>query len=288
MIGGLVAVAALSMGCKKLLALGKDDSADAGAAADAATATSSATAAAVVDAAAPAASIVAVKNAPPTATAATTRPHNKDGTCPAGFVGLGPPTNLALPCLKQCTTATECGKGFACKDEQAFGGRTLKVCQADVTATSTNTKALAVPSPTTDRFPRNRLKDGPCPAGFTEQPGVEEHSSCARACKTDSDCHAHTCVDSDVGDGKVCSDVAAAAKGNAPIANLPKCKGEERLWAVDEKAKPFCATGEPSCSSDKDCKGKGSCIDMMLLQEDGHPSLSHNGAPLGAKFCHAK
>jgi hypothetical protein len=149
-------------------------------------------------------------------------------------------------------------------------------------------KALATPSSTTDRFPRNRLKDGPCPAGFVEQPGAEEHSSCARSCKTDTDCHAHTCVDSDVGNGKVCSNEAATAKPTAAIANLPKCKGEERLWAANEKSTPFCATGEPTCSSDKDCKGKGTCFEGMMIEEDGHPALSHNGTPMGTKFCKAK
>jgi hypothetical protein len=74
---------------------------------------------------------------------------------------------------------------------------------------------MAVPSPTTDRFSRNRDKDLPCPPKFTEQPGAEQFSTCARDCKTDSDCHGHKCDDSMVGDGKVCSEekVAVAPKG---------------------------------------------------------------------------
>ena len=115
-----------------------------------------------------------------------------------------------------------------------------------------NAKAvLAVPSPTTDRFARNRDKDGPCPAGFVEQPGVEQHSTCARACKTDATCHAHTCVDSDVGDGKVCSDIASkapAASASAAAAKpATKCKANE----IDDGG----GTCLRTCNDDKDCAG---------------------------------
>ncbi len=65
---------------------------------------------------------------------------------------------------------------------------------------------MSIPTPSTDRIPRNRDKDLPCPPKFTEQPGVEQYSTCARDCKTDSDCHGHKCDDSMVGDGMVCSD----------------------------------------------------------------------------------
>src|SRR4051794_10318005 len=97
----------------------------------------------------------------------------------------------------------------AAVDAGAVTAATATASHAPVTKAATpaitdggkaSTTALNPPTPTTDRFPRNRLKDGPCPAGFTEQPGVEERSSCARNCKKDADCNGHTCVDSDVGD----------------------------------------------------------------------------------------
>lgn len=138
---------------------------------------------------------------------------------------------------------------------------TAKVAAASTAAvTAKNAKAaLAIPSPTTDRIPRNRDKDGPCPAGFVEQPGVENHSTCARSCKTDANCHAHTCVDSDVGDGKVCSEIASktpAASATAAKAAL-KCKPNE-LDDGDRCVK--------ICSEDKDCAGiKGTTCQMIRV-----------------------
>jgi hypothetical protein len=114
---------------------------------------------------------------------------------------------------------------------------------------------LVAPSPTTDRFARNRDKDGPCPVGFVEQPGVEEHSSCARACKTDATCHGHTCVDSDV--GKVCSDIASKTTAASAAKPALKCKANE----FDDGER--CVK---TCGDDKDCAGlKGTSCQMIRV-----------------------
>lgn len=111
--------------------------------------------------------------------------------CPKGTRLLGSPTDPKLPCMKPCTTTADCPKGTNCTEEDAFGGTKVKVCDATASAPSEPTaaqkKPLAVPSPSTDRFARNRDKDGPCPAGFVEQPGAEANSTCARECKKDAD-----------------------------------------------------------------------------------------------------
>jgi hypothetical protein len=126
---------------------------------------------------------------------------------------------------------------------------------------ASTTTAMKPPTPTTDRFPRNRLKDGPCPAGFTEQPGVEEHSSCARNCKKDADCNGHTCVDSDIGDGKVCSDTASSAKPK-PAAHT--CKKDE----IDDGERCY-----KQCTKDADC-GKQKCASMMVPNPNGGTSTA--------------
>ena len=139
--------------------------------------------------------------------------------------------------------------------------------KATATAVAKNAKAaLAIPSPTTDRIPRNRDKDGPCPAGFVEQPGVENHSTCARSCKTDANCHAHTCVDSDVGDGKVCSEIAsktpAASAAKPPI----KCKANE----IDDGDRCL-----KTCNDDKDCAAtKTKCTEFKVPNPSGGTSTA--------------
>jgi hypothetical protein len=129
------------------------------------------------------------------------------------------------------------------------------VVKAAATTTSSGKKAL-VASPTTDRVQRNRDKDGPCPAGFAEQPGVENHSVCARTCKTETDCHGHTCEDSDVG-GKVCSEIASKKTAT-------KCKANEIEDGKD------CLK---QCSADKDC-GKGKCEQMKVPNPFGGTSTA--------------
>jgi hypothetical protein len=127
--------------------------------------------------------------------------------------------------------------------------------------------ALAVPSPTTDRFARNRDKDGPCPAGFVEQPGAEQHSTCARSCKTDATCHGHTCVDSDVGDGKVCSEIASKTPAASAAKPAVKCKANE-LDDGDRCLKV--------CSEDKECASiKGTtCQQIKVPNPNGGTSTN--------------
>lgn len=163
--------------------------------------------------------------------------------CLPGFVQLGPPgSSTVFPCYKPCAADRECTGGETCQSEEAFGRGSIKVCDAAPSAK----KAMAIPSPTTDRFGRNRLKDGPCPARFTEEPGVEDHSWCARVCKSNSDCHGHLCDDSDVGNGKVCKDE------KAPAAAAAKCKGSEI---------PAGPNGEcvKQCMTNQECGTGGTC-----------------------------
>jgi hypothetical protein len=129
-------------------------------------------------------------------------------------------------------------------------------------------KTLVAPSATTDRFGRNRDTDGPCPAGFVEQPGVENHSSCARSCKTDATCHGHTCVDSDVGDGKVCSEIASktpAASASAAAKPGSKCKANE----IDDGGECLKA-----CDKDSDCPAKKTCQGIRVANPFGGTSAA--------------
>jgi len=119
-------------------------------------------------------------------------------------------------------------------------------------------KTMAVPSPTTDRFPRNRDKDGACPTGFSEQPGVENHSWCARNCKTETDCHGHTCEDSQISDGKVCSDTASKPK----VARA-KCKADE----IDDGDACY-----KQCTKDADCTKPKKCLEMRVPNPNGGTS----------------
>ena len=136
----------------------------------------------------------------------------------------------------------------------------MKLCGTAAPAGATGMKKpMAVPSPTTDRVPRNRLKDGPCPPGFVEQPGVEEHSSCARSCKSATDCHGHTCADSDVGDGKVCTDeVPKAPAASAKPAAATKCKAGE----IDDQDK--CVK---LCTTAKDCPKGSQCLPATVISK---------------------
>jgi hypothetical protein len=69
-----------------------------------------------------------------------------------------------------------------------------------------------------------------------------------------------------------------------PTKTIPKCTGDDSLWALDEKSAPFCAAGDSSDTT-ADCKGKGGCVDAIVLNDDGSPALSHNGVPIGKKLC---
>lgn len=195
------------------------------------------------------------------------------------------------------STISGCSKLLSRGDGDA-GAATATATDAEATATATpsasaamsapvtakataspakpGAKPLAVPSPTTDRFGRNRDKDGPCPTGFTEQPGVENHSYCARNCKTDADCHGHACDDSMVGDGKVCSDApsspssakdAGAAGKDAGSAKTPasKCKANE----IDDGSSCL-----KTCEKDADCPAKQKCEQIRVPNPFGGTSAA--------------
>jgi hypothetical protein len=121
-------------------------------------------------------------------------------------------------------------------------------------------KTMTAPSPTTDRMPRNRDKDGACPTGFTEQPGVENHSTCARNCKTEADCHGHTCEDSMISDGKVCSDTASK-----PKPARAKCKADE----IDDGDACY-----KQCTKDTDCTKPKTCQQMRVPNPNGGTSTA--------------
>jgi hypothetical protein len=122
------------------------------------------------------------------------------------------------------------------------------------------TTAMKPPTPTSDRFARNRDKDGPCPKGFTEQPGVENHSWCAKNCQKDADCTGHTCADSEVGDGKTCSDIASKTK---PAAHT--CKSNE----IDDGDRCL-----KQCTKDSDCPKGVKCTSMMVPNPNGGSSTA--------------
>jgi hypothetical protein len=118
-------------------------------------------------------------------------------------------------------------------------------------------------SPTTDRVHRNRDKDLPCPPGFTEQPGAEQFSTCARNCKTDSDCHGHKCDDSEVGDGKVCSEeqVQATAKVPAGQSMSFDSKGAPCPAGYAQGSMDNPGTCRKACKTAKDCAKDYGCRD---------------------------
>ena len=139
---------------------------------------------------------------------------------------------------------------------------------------------------------------------------------CTKLCAEDSECPSKSCSSSLILDDKgqpaiingdthietVCvpkepakgaKDAGAAAdaggdagKTKPPAKVVPKCANDESLFAVDEKASPFCGKGD-GCSTDKDC-GKGTCLDVIMLTEDGSPQLNAHGGMLGGKFCKPK
>ncbi len=172
-----------------------------------------------------------------------------------------PAADAAAPVAATATTAATAPAASAAPTAAA------KATAAAATAVAAkNAKAaLAIPTPTTDRIPRNRDKDGPCPTGFVEQPGAENHSTCARSCKTDASCHAHTCVDSDVGDGKVCSDIASKPSASAAARTALKCKANE-LEDGDRCAK--------ICSNDKDCAKGQKCNQFNVPNPNGGTSVN--------------
>jgi len=120
--------------------------------------------------------------------------------------------------------------------------------------------AMSVPTPTTDRIPRNRDKDLPCPPRFTEQPGAEQYSTCARDCKTDLDCHGHRCDDSMVGDGKVCSEetVAVVPKG---LSMSFDSKGAPCPDGYAQGSMDNPGTCRKKCTTPKDCMKDFGCRD---------------------------
>lgn len=72
-------------------------------------------------------------------------------------------------------------------------------------ATSASVKAGAKAAPTADRFTRNVYKEGDCPPGFVGENPYDGNMTCARVCKTDSECHGKKCVDAETNTGKVCA-----------------------------------------------------------------------------------
>ena len=92
--------------------------------------------------------------------------------------------------------------------------------------------------------------------------------------------------DAGVTGGMVGADAGKPKMASAPV-SVPHCSNDQSLYAVDEHAKIFCASSD-SCASDKDCNGKGTCTDAMIMQDDGNPALSHNGTPIGGKVCKPK
>jgi hypothetical protein len=114
--------------------------------------------------------------------AATAKPGtNADGTCTSGYVKLGPPTDpKAFPCFKKCAKDTDCGAKEACKDQDAFGGSTQRVCIASTapaasTSASTSASASTKPSASASAAPAAKMKcvlssAPPCKAPYVASP----------------------------------------------------------------------------------------------------------------------
>jgi hypothetical protein len=75
-----------------------------------------------------------------------------------------------------------------------------------------------------------------------------------------------------------------AGVAKPPAVAVPKCADGQALYAVDLHGKLFCASVD-GCNGDKDCNGKGKCIDAMLMSDDGTPMLNHNNSPMGGPVC---
>lgn len=126
---------------------------------------------------------------------------------------------------------------------------------------------------------------------------------CTIFCAEDAECPSGSCESALILDPKgqpavvngethfmsVCTVAKAAAKntGTKPAAKVamvvPKCTGDNALYAMDaEKGPILCA---PNCSTDKDCNGKGKCVEAAMMQEDGQPALNHNGGFIGTQVC---
>ncbi|HEY8072556.1 MAG TPA: hypothetical protein VIF62_00555 [Labilithrix sp.] len=168
-------------------------------------------------------------------------------------------TDEATADAAAASTATATAS-VATASASASSSAVAKAAQPSVKAAdSASGKHALVASSTTDRVPRNRDKDGPCPANFAEQPGVENHSVCARVCHTEADCHGHTCEDSDIGNGKVCTDTASKK------AAAPKCKPNQIEDGTD------CLN---PCTQDKDCGKNGHCESMKVANPNGGTSTA--------------
>ena len=126
---------------------------------------------------------------------------------------------------------------------------------------------------------------------------------CTIFCTEDTDCPSGKCDSALILDSKgnpavvngdthfmsVCSAGKAAAPKDAGAAKpvavaraVPKCTGENALYAMDPFSGPIlCA---PSCNADKDCPGK-KCVEAAMMMDTGEPALSHNGTPIGTQVC---
>ncbi len=124
---------------------------------------------------------------------------------------------------------------------------------------------------------------------------------CSKICVDDSDCPSGKCEAAITIDEKgtprstngtpevmpVCSVpvvVREAGAAKPAAVSVPKCASDETLYAQSEHAPIFCSKGG-SCSKDADCKGKGPCVDVMIMQDDGNPARTMHGSPMGDKIC---
>jgi hypothetical protein len=171
----------------------------------------------------------------------------------------GVATTAASDTAMTTPTASGTASGAASAASAAVLAKAPATSHADAGIAAAGKQPLTA-SAKIDRIPRNRDKDGPCPTGFAEQPGVENHSVCARVCKTEADCHGHTCEDSDIGNGKVCTETASKKTALAP-----KCKPDEFEDGND------CLKG---CTTDKDCPKKGHCEQMKVPNPNGGVSTA--------------
>jgi hypothetical protein len=161
------------------------------------------------------------------------------GACQPGFSPLvRAPGGPKDPCYRSCTSNLDCTGGEVCSGEEAYVGHRM-VCEPP-------DPKVALPARTTDRFPRARDADGPCPPNFLEVSGTP--AVCARICKSDADCHGHRCAAAESGPGKVCQEGAVAGT----------CKGNE----VPAGENGACVK---QCSVDADC-GKGqACLPASFI-----------------------
>ena len=85
-------------------------------------------------------------------------------------------------------------------------------------------------------------------------------------------------MDPDLGKIKTCQ---APAK---PTAALPKCKSDENLYKLAEGKPIFCSK---PCESKGDCGGQATCVDALMVADDGSTLRRMNGGAMGDKVCSA-